>query len=550
MHNRIICLASRLNICYCKQVTALGSQFIENGEVPVKQWKRNLAVLLACGLLAGCAAPPAPRPIPAPAESSAAEPPEAAESDLSDTSMKQFMEEINQAHQAIQKPVIKFANYLHEASSDDLNLFEYQQERDFDSELPMTMEEVREDADILFRALQTAYGPYYHFGGDEAFGAAKAALLEDCAKETPLTAGYFAEAIPRHLSFMGDGHFNVNGQRVSQPYLGYAYTQVPFIKTVEGYMALNEKNIVASVEGWELDELFRRSIMQDGSVVWYPVVMTESQGDLEWKPDDITVHFTDGSQRTLSADPWESWYEESERTVDLQYNQGVPVLFVRNMGFDEAIDDELGRRFLEYAAELKDEPALIIDLRSNGGGNSILPLKWFQEYAGQFVPTNYQGIAYWTEQDMREYCADRSNPYYTSWESMTGLAAQIPISDAYMKCFDQPDAFIPNDRLLILLTGKNTASAAETFTDVAHNLENTLVIGQNTYGMLTSNAYTVIYLPNSGASVGLGSDLNFFPEGDFEEFKGYQPDLWTNGDAEEAAVQFVKRWNQREEAHD
>lgn len=525
----------------------------------MKLWKRNLAVLLACGLLAGCGVPP-PRPVPDPLPAtsaaeespaaSAAQTPENAGSDSAASSIEAVLADINQAHRAIEKPVIAFTDYIHEASADDLNLFEYQQEQAFDSELPMTLEEVREDADLLFRALQTAYGPYYHFGGDEAFGAAKEALLEDCAKETPLTAGYFAEAIPRHLSFMEDGHFQVNGQRVSRPYLGYAYTQIPFIKTGEGYMTLDEKNTVASVEGWELDELFRRSIMQDGTVVWYPVVMTESQNDLEWKPDDITVHFTDGSQRTLSAEPWESWYEESERTVDLQYNQGVPVLFVRNMGFDEAVDDELGRRFLEYAAELKDEPALIIDLRSNGGGNSILPLKWFQEYAGQFVPTNYQGIAYWTEQDMREYCADRSNQYYTSWESMTELAAEIPISDAYMKCFDQPDAFISNDRLLILLTGKNTASAAETFTDVAHNLENTLVIGQNTYGMLTSNAYTVIYLPNSGASVGLGSDLNFFPERDFEEFKGYQPDLWTSGDAEEAAVQFVKRWDQREETHD
>ena len=77
--------------------------------------------------------------------------------------------------------------------------------------------------------------------------------------------------------------------------------------------------------------------------------------------------------------------------------------------------------------------------------------------------------------------------------------------------------------------------------DAARNVENTLIIGQNTYGVLTSNAYTVMYLPNSGVAVQLGCNLCVFPEGDFEEFVGYQPDLWTSADALDVAINLVHK---------
>lgn len=73
------------------------------------------------------------------------------------------------------------------------------------------------------------------------------------------------------------------------------------------------------------------------------------------------------------------------------------------------------------------------------------------------------------------------------------------------------------------------------------NVENTLIIGQNTYGMLLSNAYTALVLPESGIVVQLGSDLRVFAEGSFEEYVGYSPDLWVSeAEAEELAVKLVQ----------
>lgn len=110
-----------------------------------------------------------------------------------------------------------------------------------------------------------------------------------------------------------------------------------------------------------------------------------------------------------------------------------------------------------------------------------------------------------------------------------------------MKNGDLPDRFIPNQSLLVILTGKNTASAAEIFVDVAANVENTLIIGQNTYGMLLSNAYTSMTLPESGIVIQLGGSLSVFAEHSFEEYVGLSTDLWVSeAEADELAVKLVQ----------
>ena len=181
---------------------------------------------------------------------------------------------------------------------------------------------------------------------------------------------------------------------------------------------------------------------------------------------------------------------------------------------------------------------MIVDLRFNGGGDGILPLKWLAAWTGSPVTTNYRSLMY---MGLEQLLSDvPSNPYYTSPEDWKTVAGAEALNAHYVEVFGQPDAFVDSDSLLIILTGKNTASAAEIFVDAARNVENTLIIGQNTYGVLTSNAYTVMYLPNSGVAVQLGCNLCVFPEGDFEEFVGYQPDLWTSADALEVALNLVQ----------
>ncbi len=452
---------------------------------------------------------------------------------------KQLLESINQEHQAVKKPEINLEKYLH---ADTKELFQGSNAGDTDSFQPdaiMTPHQIQEDLDTLFGVLKKLYGPYYQFGGDTAFGQAKTNILKEQAR----TAEDFAYSIQKNLGFIKDAHFRINGQGLAHVQAARIFHGGAFYKTSKGYQSTDGR-MVASVEGYpDLDAIFQRFLSETGDIIWVPVILEELPEDLKTESSSLTVWYQDGSHQVLTAEPWNSWFDKSLPAIELHHTNGIPVLFVRNMGFDEAQDDKLGKAFLQYAEQLKNEPALIIDLRSNGGGNMLLPLKWFQTYTGQLVPTNFSGLQYWSQEDLEAFCKETENPYYISKETLENIGATVPVSSAYMSQLTQPDAFIPNpNRLLILLTGKNTASAAETFTDISRNLENTLIIGENTYGCMVSNAYTVISLPNSKISIQLGSDLNIFPEDDFQEFIGFQPDLWTDGDAEQAAAAFAARY--------
>ncbi|MCL2285617.1 MAG: Gfo/Idh/MocA family oxidoreductase, partial [Firmicutes bacterium] len=96
---------------------------------------------------------------------------------------------------------------------------------------------------------------------------------------------------------------------------------------------------------------------------------------------------------------------------------------------------------------------------------------------------------------------------------------------------------IENDRLIILLTDRFTASAGDAFADLMLNMENTLIIGQNTAGiLLTCMMYTRLSLWRSGVPFGFGATIHIHPEGHLPEGIGIAPDLWVNGDALTAAL--------------
>ena len=99
-----------------------------------------------------------------------------------------------------------------------------------------------------------------------------------------------------------------------------------------------------------------------------------------------------------------------------------------------------------------------------------------------------------------------------------------------------------NDNLLVILTSRRTASAAEHLMDAAYNLENVLFIGENTSGALVGSN-TNVQLRNSKFVVGIGMEQNFVPSTNdyFEEFRGFYPDLWVPaGEAEELAVKLME----------
>lgn len=519
--------------------------------------KRALLIIIPiCLVIFGCASsettvPPPEKPAVSPeVTETAAFTPEPV------SSISKLMKQINANHKAIEKPKVNFEDYIHDFSGEGFDISDYIPQnpdgygKDYQDDAILSQEQAKADVEVLFQSLQSTYGAYYYFGGDEAFQTAKENLMKQCEEEQELTCNKFMKLLLENLSFIRDGHFSIFGLSTSSIQVPYIYKDMAFLKTDRGFCTADGTKEVLSVDGRKnLDDLFQLSIDENGSLIYYPVIMQELEENTDAYPKDLLVNYSDGSQQALTTTPYQSYYDDSEKMVELHENQGIPVLFVRNMGFDEAQNDKIGKEFLSYAKQLKDEPVLILDLRSNGGGNLLLSMKWLQNYTQQPVTTNYTSIKYWSQQEMIEFSENTENIYYNTYESMTELGGMEPISEYYLKSNAQPDSFVSNDRLLVILTGKNTASAAETFVDIAHNIENTLIIGESTYGMLVSNAYVVIELPGSRIPIQFGCDLSIFPdnEGYFEEFKGFSPDIWTEaGEAEDLAVKLIKNLGIRE----
>lgn len=402
----------------------------------------------------------------------------------------------------------------------------------------LTVEQAQHDMDVLFEALQSVYGPYDYFGGDKVFLQAQKEILTQCAAKGKLCAGALSELLVTYLNFIRDAHFTINGTRFYEPIKAHIYNQgSAYLKSGEWFVTADGQRMVKTIANTPPGELLRLSISSDGEVVYYPVVLLENGIE----PEPLEIEYSDGSKETLLPPEWKSGYEQSRARVALRYKEGIPVVFSRNMYFDQAPGGEDGQKFLCYAEQLREAPVSMVDLRSNGGGNGILPLKWLSAFAGAQVTTNHLVIQRLSEEDMLAYEQDTENQYYVPMEKMQIYDGTVPINGQYMKNGDLPDRFVPNQSLLVILTGKNTASAAEIFVDVAANVENTLIIGQNTYGMLLSNAYTSMTLPESGIVIQLGGSLSVFAENSFEEYVGLSPDLWVSeAEADELAVKLVQ----------
>lgn len=435
----------------------------------------------------------------------------------------EFMQTINQEHEAIQKPDLDFETYKNTSDS-NIN-WEFHQTVSSNTDGTLTAEQIENDLTTLISQLRTNYGLYNYFGGDTAFFAARDAILQECRETVGITPERFQSILLKYLSFVKDGHFSVNGKRTTPHTVAYFYQETAFIKTGQGYFNKETGQQVKNAEGWEnLDELFKRSFSEQDGIVYYPIVLHEYQRDA--KLPDLKLIYTDGSSVSLSASPFVPPVQEKDAPVLRLYEEeGIPILDYRIM--NQNIEQN-AQTFLAYAEALKDSSVMILDLRSNVGGNSYLSYKWLETYTGQKMSQNYFTILYNTYDLTSNLISDDMER-----ETVYGLGTLVDIS---------PDVFAENDNLLIILTSKVSTSAAESFIDMAHNVKNTLIIGENTGGCLigNSNSNHTIYLKNSQLTFGAGSALHVFPEGYFEEFSGLKPDIWVqSGDAKKAALHFI-----------
>lgn len=445
----------------------------------------------------------------------------------------ELMEEVKTRNQSIDAPVDGLEQFKYDFDQGGPLLTESEWDGD-SSNCPeispsvLTLEDAKSDADYLFRLLRTYYGLYTWFGGDETFGKSEEQILAYLENREEIPLQEYISLLQESLDFINDGHFNLEGRQfLNRQYL-YCDESILFQK--QGGNFYWEGRRLTGVDGAEPYRYVKRALGPEGELTWKLYVPgaydTSLRVDLAFDEETQTLELP----RTIDTK-----YSIGKSTSPflMQEREGVLMIQMDQMTFgpEDGVSDELtgdGKSEADFVASAKsalDYSAAVVNLTKNGGGNGDLPRRWFHAFTGVEAVPNY--------------CTLGIAPF--GWkprgdEKQEGMyRVSRPASQ-----FIERDA----EPYLIVLTSKETGSSAEIFTDLAHNLDKTLVIGSNTDGVLTgSQTWFEICLPLSGIKLAWGADLLYWPSDYFQEGIGLEPDVYLTGTNQSQRVaKFLKRY--------
>lgn len=377
-----------------------------------------------------------------------------------------------------------------------------------------------EDIDLYFRALKYAYGGYYYFGGDEAFGAAKAAILDDISGMSKITAKQLASIMLKHLDFVIDGHFSIQWNRrtndtdVAYEYYyckgqNYALDEGGHYKLIDGekWYYVGCENEAVSMQ-YSLDE--------KGHIVYSLArfcPIADKDGNLIPDHDEITL--TNGEYIKKQNVEWIENEPYGYNGVDFNYFKENGIAYISVRSFDRGKYDSILQEYSATGADVKDAKVIIYDTRSNSGGSDQYSMQWCERFAR--APSPYRIIS-----------ARRTGLNYHNSQFRS-------ISVNYNKI-----KRIPNDIPIIFLTDDLSGSAGESVWFFTSSLKNVTVIGANTAGCMICGNVATYYLPNTCIPVVFGENLNFPIFFENIDGKGFEPDIWCNPkDALNVAMQFI-----------
>lgn len=457
-----------------------------------------------------------------------------------------LLAETNAAHAKLDAPRADLFTYRYEASGSkptftlqDGALLQAYDGKDPDPAATLSAQDAKAETEWLFRLLRMQYGLYQWSGGDAAFETAQRAILSALPQNGTMTLGDYEKLLTTHLDFIKDAHFMIGSTNMWHVQQVFSDEARPFYRK-DGvfYADAACTRKVISVNGQTPDKLIHRAIGQQGELTYYLYTFAPKAESLR-----LSVQYTDKTEE-VTLHPAAS-FEATESTVDRFGNtlqNGLPRVTINEMFFGDGDssgwanlnDEAYKQKVLKTADEIKSYPAALIDISRNPGGNGDLPMEWFRRYTGQDAQPNYctlrirasetwlkSGYGAKTAEDIASLLASQ-DAYFES----SGLTAD---GNYYVGI---PSAqFVENNGpTLFVLTSRATQSAAENFTDVLHNLQNTVTIGSNTGGVLTNGANYGLKLPYSGLAFQFGECLFLWDKAYFEEGRGIAPDIYLTGD--------------------
>jgi hypothetical protein len=390
----------------------------------------------------------------------------------------------------------------------------------------VTREQAIEDINYLFLVLKHGYAGYGLFNQNDAFSKAQTAISDELEKMDSISRDQLLTIITGYLSFIDTGSIKIGGKGFFTPSKYYYWDKLDFAHGSGNYYYQSSKGAVRliSVNGLQPSDFMKLSLNNKGDPAYQLGVLAKAN------PGKFTLGLVgeDGTNYCLSDNWADSPFSESNPFYSRSKQDGVTIIAVGSLnGKAEEVQS-----FNNDAKELKKEPFIIVDLRGNSGGNSGIAADWVTNLTGSepVWPDTYTVLTTRTTLagSIASYAANPNLPKEYTDEALAKLKS---LTDGKEKRgwseLEVPTfSTIPNSGQLIVVLVDRRTGGADVFAKYLKQLNNVVIIGENTFGGGIFGDNTRYLLPNSGLTLIL--QYKIFAPTDFNNSSdiSLKPDLW------------------------
>lgn len=278
---------------------------------------------------------------------------------------------------------------------------------------------------------------------------------------------------------------------------------------------------------------------------WSPRELSTLLRDL-FRHDDGHLAFGHGGKSPLRLAALDSPVERPRKArLPVELVPGdIPVLAVRT--FESAAEGALST-LPRYAEHLSRAPAFVIDLRGNHGGNYDLAERFLLSLAAGPVRAlgsrEVQSLAAAVGRinaarsrlARGDVDASARSLFIEHIERLEGLADELAARpSARLELVRRGELLVGHARAPlagrgIVLVDRGCASACEMFVALARQVPGLIIAGERTRGSMAVGEIALFRLPSSGVLLSLGTRAIVDPLGDFDETRGFSPDVVLSG---------------------